>query len=1022
MCPPQEDLRKLLANELEGARAKAIEAHIDRCAACQSALEQLTDATCLDRVRPAKSPAPDGGINTAVLPEDAGVGKAVNAFLGELAQNPPTEALGLNDDTTSPATPPSLESLAAAPAPPTIPGYEVLKELGRGGMGVVYQARQVGLNRLVAVKTILVGSGGSGARFQAEAEAVARLQHPNIVQIHEVSRAAGRPFIVLEYLDGGTLADRIDGSPLPPRQAAQTVAVLAGALAAVHERGILHRDLKPSNVLLTADGTPKITDFGLAKLVEGPGPAQAEMLTKTGAIIGTPSYMAPEQAAGKSKAVGPAADVYALGAILYEMLTGRPPFVGESAIDTVGQVLWVDPIPPRRLQPKVPRDLETICLKCLEKEPPRRYHSAQALGDDLRRMLAGEPILARPVSGPGRLWRWCRRKPAQAALAAALVLLLCGALAGLFFWQQVEFERREQELEYAHKKQQQDQLRRDRLRASAESNQKLALGELAANRYASAQKFLAHAVDSLRDEEDMDDLRGAVAAQHRRVSNLVAFYREADRAERLAFLEQDKRAVIACEAGLKQLGVLDAKEKWWTVLPVADLTNDQAEKLQRDANHQLILLAALWLKDGKEGPTSAKPATDKQGSMTDVYRAVLDFTRRVQEYHQERKLPRSVAAQGLEAYCRISQLQFGKVATLHGLEPVTASDCYFVGIAHVWMGQGGDDWISKGLRLTLGLLGLNLGEPAPAAQRLLRRAAAEEPAHYWSHFWLGWALLAEGDAPAAELAFTTCLTLRPDDGPAFAERARTLAAQAAANKDDRARRAVETRCRQDADRAEQNAPYDWYVYLTLLDAFARIGVRDRAVQAAGRMLDLLPPPHLIRSRNQQEQAQALKVVKAYLSQQATERPAEAEEWGVIGLAHLLLEEWDGAQAAADKALRAVGNQPRARAVRGSLAFRRGDHQSARADFKAALAKDPKNFVAALGQCRAQEHAGEWEAARAGYDALDRLAGTDWQRVEVQFGLARVHRQQGRLEQAEEALERARAIDPLAGDVAIDTLH
>jgi WD40 repeat protein len=296
-------------------------------------------------------------------------------------------------------------------------------------MGVVYAAWQSGLSRTVALKMILAG-GHAGpeelARFRIEAEAVARLQHPHIVQIHDIGAHEGRPYIALEYVDGGSLARQLTGTPWPGRRAAELVQTLARAIDHAHGQGIVHRDLTPANVLLTRAGLPKITDFGLAKVLVGGGPT----LTQTGAILGTPSYMAPEQAAGKAKEVGPATDVYALGALLYELLTGRPPFKAETPLETLHQVESQEPVPPSRLQPRLPRDLTTICLKCLQKEPARRYASALALAEDLRRFLAGEPIRARPVGRTERLWRWCRRNPVVAGLAATVVLLLVALTTG----------------------------------------------------------------------------------------------------------------------------------------------------------------------------------------------------------------------------------------------------------------------------------------------------------------------------------------------------------------------------------------------------------------------------------------------------------------------------------------------------------------------------------------------------------------------------------------------------------------
>jgi hypothetical protein len=318
---------------------------------------------------------------------------------------------------------------------PEIPRYTVIGKLGRGGMGVVYQARQLQLNRLVALKMILAGSHADEqdlARFRREAEAVARLQHPNVVQIYEVGEHNGLPYLALEFCSGGSLDKKLKGGPLSFPEAAHLVEVLARAMHAAHQQQIVHRDLKPANVLLTADGTPKITDFGLAKCLD-----DSAGYTPSNAALGTPSYMAPEQAGGRGKTISLAADVYALGAILYELLTGRPPFQAATDLDTILQVVSDEPVPPRQLQPQVPRDLETICLKCLQKEPGQRYESAEALAGDLRRFLEGRPIRARPVGRLPRVVKWAKRAPALATLLGVLLVVLGTSLfvlAGFIAW------------------------------------------------------------------------------------------------------------------------------------------------------------------------------------------------------------------------------------------------------------------------------------------------------------------------------------------------------------------------------------------------------------------------------------------------------------------------------------------------------------------------------------------------------------------------------------------------------------
>ncbi len=324
-----------------------------------------------------------------------------------------------------PALPPG-----APPARVRVPGYEILSEMGRGGMGVVYRARQTRLGRIVALKMILAGGHADEhelTRFRNEAESVARLQHPNIVQIHEVGEHEGLPFLSLEFCGGQSLENKLAGTPLPPPDAAALVETLARAMHAAHLKGVVHRDLKPANVLLTEDGRPKITDFGLAKKLDDIGH------TVTGTVMGTPSYMAPEQACGKGGVIGPAVDVYALGALLYECLTGRAPFKAATTLDTLAQVVADDPVPPSRLQPKVPRDLETICLKCLRKEPTKRYASAEELADDLGRFLRDEPIAARPVGKVERMAKWVRRRPAVAGLLAAVTLVTALGVAGVWW-------------------------------------------------------------------------------------------------------------------------------------------------------------------------------------------------------------------------------------------------------------------------------------------------------------------------------------------------------------------------------------------------------------------------------------------------------------------------------------------------------------------------------------------------------------------------------------------------------------
>jgi WD40 repeat protein len=444
--PSAEELRALSLGQLPEAELARVSAHLGDCPECCRRIDQLADDDPL----------------LARLQQSAA--RREEMLVTPAQRRPAVRALRHGQETRSAARQrnPGTEPVVP-PAPRQVGDYDILAEVGRGGMGVVYKARHRTLHRLVALKMVLAGEFASSTqelRFRLEAELAARVQHPNIVQVYDIGSYEGRPFLALEWIEGGSLASRLDGKPWPPGAAAALIESLARAIHVAHGEGVVHRDLKPANILLaspaaagpgegapgaTATGltgwTAKITDFGLAQPAEG-----GMTLTQSGYLVGTPGYMAPEQAGGKRALVGPATDIYTLGVVLYQLLTGQLPFQGDSALDVLRAVTSDEPVRPRRLQPRLPRDLEAITLHCLEKEPGRRYPSALALAEDLQRFREGKQVAARPVGAAGRLARWARRHPGLAAALAGAALLLVTITAAsirlaVYFGEQEQLQR-----------------------------------------------------------------------------------------------------------------------------------------------------------------------------------------------------------------------------------------------------------------------------------------------------------------------------------------------------------------------------------------------------------------------------------------------------------------------------------------------------------------------------------------------------------------------------------------------------
>jgi tetratricopeptide (TPR) repeat protein/tRNA A-37 threonylcarbamoyl transferase component Bud32 len=654
-----------------------------------------------------------------------------------LSVSGPTPPLGRTVAMTSPQGRP-----AASPRPPTlddvrgseaelvlaaVPGYDILGVLGRGGMGIVYKARQLGLNRIVALKMVLHAQHANAddkRRFRAEAEAVARLHHPNIVQIYEISEHHGLPYFSLEYCAGGSLAEVLGGAALEARRAARLVETIARAVDAAHRAGIIHRDLKPPNVLLAEDGSPKITDFGLAKRIDG------STISTSGAVQGTPSYMAPEQASGLVHAIGPAADVYALGAVLYESLTGRPPFKGSSTLDTLLQVQNEEPVPVRSLQPKVPRDLETICHKCLQKDIRKRYASAAALGDDLKRFLGGEPIHARRVRSWERAAKWVRRRPAPAALIG--VLALVGLALPVIAWQ--FGEQRAEQRRAEEKRQEQDRLEREKRfeQERAEVQALVARGQTAADGkdWGRAQELLKEALARVDADPRLEDLRGGARALLDQVQGRLAaraahreFLRDRDDALFHATLASGENvqsnwrtARGKAEAALAAVG-FSAEGRG--ALSHA-FTPEEKEEITAGTYALLLMLAEAAAQREALGPALAL-----------LQRAeALGVSTRALHLRRARYLE----AQGKGEAAKAERQQ---AKALEGRADLLPQDAFLVGL----------EMFSQ-------------GELAKATEEF-RRALRRMPDDFWNHYFLGLCCVSSNKAEEAVTHFTICQKQQP---------------------------------------------------------------------------------------------------------------------------------------------------------------------------------------------------------------------------------------------------------------------
>jgi serine/threonine protein kinase/lipoprotein NlpI len=935
----------------------------------------------------------------------------------------------------------TVRSLAETPADGTEapvaapPDYDILGTLGRGGMGIVYKARQRSLKRLVALKMLSAGANADPthlARFYIEAEAVASLQHPNIVQIYEVGEHGGLPYFSLEFVAGGSLEKKTGGNPLPAREAAQLLETVARAMAYAHQQGVVHRDLKPANILLApapnskfeirnskqiqnpkdpnprqeggdpgvsnlghsdlgfisnlrfeiSNFSPKVSDFGLAKRLDASDSSQ----TRAGTIMGTPSYMAPEQAHGENQNVGPLSDVYALGAVLYQLLTGRAPFKGATLLDTLDQVRNREPVPVRQLQPKVPRDLETICLKCLEKAPARRYASADALADDLRRFLADEPIRARPVGLTEHLWRWCQRNPRTTALSTAVVLLLV-TVTTLIVLSAVRASRERTAIAEA------GELARQRLQQAT-----LAIAKGDAQR---AQDLLnAPAHPFLESAPALAEVRGERDTLRAQVATFLEFKNRVDRARyaglfggrgtavegqlptpregpRPALEEARKlcRDALAAYDDLKQRRGFAAQG-----LPPLDPTQEQ---LLREDEFEAFLIAAQveWFLSQTAEVPGAHAQAARQG---------VEWLNRAEKFLPPTRILYARRAE-YEKALGDTEAAGADAARAEKIAPSSAVDHFWQGVAHRLHGL---EALGKG----------NTKEGHEALRQAMGEYAALlrlRPGHFWGYFEWAVCQVRLGNIQDALVGFTTCAYLKPDVPWPYYNRG-TVHLQL--KQYDQAF--------EDFDLALERDPSYAEAYVNRGLCHALQGRHARAVTDYDEAIRLRPNDYALAHFHRAQSYRALKryaLARDDYSAVLRLQPQRADCYLSRALVNLLLKDFESALADAQQTARLEPRNPMPRYLIGVIYLGRRHYDDALAALEEAM--DVKMDYAKPYLARAQIH--HWHGRLS--DALKDIDfalrhATERERPGILNDRADVYRSMGRFEEAIADYQRSIALD------------
>jgi serine/threonine protein kinase/tetratricopeptide (TPR) repeat protein len=935
--------------------------------------------------------------------------------------------------------------------------YRVVRKVAEGGQGVLYEAIQESPPRRVALKTLSLDrsvSDEAQRRMREEAAALARVEHPNVVPVYESGESDGIPWIAMKFVEGKSLAEVLDSLRSHPgavtvadwraasatltdrrdteqrRSYAECAAELtrdaARALAACHAHGIVHRDVKPGNLMLDADGRVILTDFGLARPME----ARGETFTRK--LVGTLQYLAPE-ALLPSGRKGPdgRVDVYGLGATLYELLSLRPPFAqnGQDEGALLHAVQTKEPRLLRRVAPGVPRDLETIVMKALEKDRDRRYPTMSDFADDLERYLKGEPIRARPPGPITRSWKWSKRHPARSTAIVAVILVALG----LGLWQ---IERRNLELE----RQGAQRARQQQLAAAVQDDEiakQRANTYWTANRFAEAVDVLAQAAHRLEDfpAPELADRQAERARQVQQARQIAEFYRRADQAAFSMGEDKDEQTLDACDDALRQLGIITpqgqfAQGEWWLHLPDKDLSETQKKELQQEIYRQILMVGLTWLK---QGGINARGDSD---------RAKFEFRSCLQALDQAGALEQAMKikpARVVQIWRKLAKKVGGlsnwedRIAVREAPDPgrlaENPADFYFLGAGHFWIWQLRGQFLLTIVELYVGK-DMDFKTPLATAERYLRVAVSLEPKQYWPHFMLGWALANEGDYRGAELAFGTCILLRPEIPRGYEWRATSLINQAKAEKaqtikDDLRERALTASA--ESLGLDSGNPEPWWPRAELmaelerpaeaLEAYARaLELEEDVSKKLGRAHALKAAPVYARKVLQEHQDK--------LGSEAASLNAQAQI--VLALVYLSQKDYSKARDAARKAIPPDQTAPavvrsRAHAVLGVIDLKDNHAAEALRNFETALECNPRNYMAAAGIAKSHEKLQHDQQALEDYDSLlsnpragePAVATTAWQRLEAHLGRYRMLLKLGREAEAQLALVEAKKINPRA---------